>query len=218
MNQIQEQQRRKKSYFGELNGEGVSIPAPKWDCSWYVGFGYLQNNGLHTHLDSVLKEHNSNQNTFDGIKEVFGSSLTARLKDENTLWKFCDLINSYWVLKEAYEIYHRGGSHYSQPNTDLTDEAMSLRIMEDLFKVVNEICDILNLEGLEFNEEIKKDIRLSVNPSHFHKNPRFGNENAPEWVLDYVNPYDNIDEFKPKEYVLPKKVLQEYIKKGGFKK
>ena len=55
----------------------------------------------------------NNRNMRDAIKDMFGDTLT--IKDNNDLWAFCELMQSFYVLKKAAELYGRGRTNYG-PN------------------------------------------------------------------------------------------------------
>jgi len=153
---------KQKTLLGYSDNEPMSLSSPKWDCDWYVGFGYIGNNNLHTHLDWHLDERIPNENMFDQMKKTFGESLTSYLTEEKDLWKFCELFSSWGTLKEAYEVYNRGGSHYTSVTPNLKDFKTARKILKDLFAIVNEICLMLNMEGLEWTKEIESDLRVNM--------------------------------------------------------
>jgi len=153
----------KQKLLGYSDEEPMYLRSPEWDCNWYVGFGYLGNNNHHTHLDWHLDEKSPNENMYDQMQKTFGTSLT--IKDEKDLWKFCELFSSWKVLKEAYEVYNRGGSHYTTVAPDIKDYKTARKILKDLFKVVNELCLMLKIEGLEWTEEIENDLRENMSVS-----------------------------------------------------
>ncbi len=153
---------KQKILLGRSDDEPMYLASPNWDCNWYVGFGYLGNNNLSTHLDWHLDQKIPDENMYDQMLKTFGDSLTPLLTDEKDLWKFCELFSSWKVLKKAYEIYNRGGSHYTTTKPDLKDYKIAKRILKDLFKVVNEVCALLNIEGLEWTEKIEDDLRENM--------------------------------------------------------
>lgn len=94
----------KAVYIGTANGEKEYLAAPSWDCGWYWGFGYLQNKNIHHHVDTIDR----NSNLFDALQRYYGDSLV--IKD---LWTFCELMATFYTLKEAAEVLGRGGAHYT---------------------------------------------------------------------------------------------------------
>jgi len=94
--------------MGKVDGDSIYLKAPSWDCDWYWGFGYLGNKNTHYHLDGLDK----NKNLFDAIRAHFEDSLT--ITDEADLWTFCELVETFYSLKNAAEVLGRGGSHYTK--------------------------------------------------------------------------------------------------------
>ena len=100
-------------YLGKLDGEDVWLPPPSWDCGWYWGYGYIQNDKLHT----SFKRLDTNDNLFNAIQKRFDGTFTLQ---DNKLWAFCELMVTFYALKEITEVYDRGGSFYaSNPLADI---------------------------------------------------------------------------------------------------
>ena len=108
------------------DGKNEYLAEPSWDCGWYWGFGYLQNKDIHHHVDMLNKD----KNMYDALIEYYGDSLT--LKD-NELWVFCELMKTFYTLKDTAEVLGRGGSHYT------TNPIAKLIINKDETKRINEI-------------------------------------------------------------------------------
>ncbi len=90
------------------------LEAPTWDCNWYWGFGYLRNCDGYFHLHNFQQPQNvhgvkRNINMRDALLEDY--DLNERIK--NDLWTFCELVETVYTLREAAEVYNRGGSHYA---------------------------------------------------------------------------------------------------------
>lgn len=105
--------------IGNIKGGGyVHLAAPSWDCDWYWGFGYIQNKNINTHFDSL-----GNNNMYDNIKDNFTDFI---IQDDKDLWQFCELMQTFYNLKNTAEVLGRGGSHYTKnPLSELiknTDE------------------------------------------------------------------------------------------------
>jgi len=130
---------KKKTYLGNHDGEPIYLTAPSWDCGWYWGFGYLGNRNCHYHLDGLSKD----KNLYDAIKEHFGDSLVISDCD---LWKFAELIGTFYALKQTAEVLGRGGSHYTtNPCSDLIknpDEVARINnvvlpaIFDEIYKIL----------------------------------------------------------------------------------
>ena len=95
-----------KRYLGKLDGEKVWLAPPSWYCDWYWGYGYIQNNNLHTHFNLL----DTNDNLFNAMQRRFNG--TFSLQGSN-LWTFYDLLQTFYSLKEIAEVYSRGSSPYT---------------------------------------------------------------------------------------------------------
>ena len=95
-----------KRYLGKLDGEKVWLAPPSWDCEWYWGYGYIQNNHLHTNFSRLA----TTDNLFNVIQKRFNG--TFSLQGSN-LWVFCDLMKTFYNLKEMADVYIRGNSRYT---------------------------------------------------------------------------------------------------------
>jgi hypothetical protein len=125
--------------LGEVDDRVVYLRKPCWDCDWYWGFGYLGNYNCHYHIDGLDK----NKNLYDAIKEHFGDSLT--IKDDKKLWLFCELISTFYSLKETAEVLGRGGSNYGEnPLADIIKNKTEVdRINNEIMpKIFDAIWDI----------------------------------------------------------------------------
>jgi hypothetical protein len=142
---------REKVYFGHTElGEAIYLDLPKWDCGWYWGFGYLGNRGLHYHLSSYqavggIGEHRD-IGMFEALKADY--ELGKPLQDDANLWKFCELVKTVYTLREAAEVFNRGGSHYSSnPCRELLKSPEQYRHINDvllpsLFREIDKIFDV----------------------------------------------------------------------------
>ena len=115
-----------KRYLGKLDGEKVWLPPPAWDCDWHWGYGYIENRNLHTHFARL----DTNDNLFTAIQNKFDGTFVLQ---GSNLWTFCELIQTFYTLREIADVYSSGGSHYtSNPLADI------LRNPEE-YKRINEI-------------------------------------------------------------------------------
>lgn len=142
-----------KILLGYNNNEPIYLSPPSWDCGWYWGFGYLGNKNCHYHVDGLktIEKYNfeakafthKKVNLYDGFIEHFGDSLQIRPSD---LWTFCELMETFYTLKETAEVLGRGGSHMtSNPCKDLIinkDEVSRInnvvlpQIFEEIYKIL----------------------------------------------------------------------------------
>lgn len=118
--------------MGKHNDERIYLSPPSWDCGWYWGFGYLGNRNCHYHMDGLMKD----TNLFDGIKKHFGDTLT--IKNDSDLWQFCELMGTFYTLKEAAEVLWRGGSHYT--TNPITDK---IKNEKEVARINNEVMPAL---------------------------------------------------------------------------
>lgn len=120
--------------MGEHDGEAERLSAPSWNCGWYWGFGYIGNRNLHHHIKGLTKYENIN--LFDAIKKYYGDTLT--IKEDTDLWTFCELMETFYALKEAAGVLGRGGSHYTtNPVADvIKSETETRRINETVMPAI----------------------------------------------------------------------------------
>lgn len=107
----------------DFEGE-VYLVAPKFECGWYWGFGYLErwndrigDIDFHSHLDSTLNSGRGNWR--DRMREVFTkedgtAGLIPALQDGETLWTFCEIVKTIYSLQETAEVLGLGGSHITR--------------------------------------------------------------------------------------------------------
>jgi len=122
------QAKKAKYFFGKNKetNESIYLTMPTWDCGWYWSFGYLGNIDCHYHLDSHF---NTNKNIYDELLEKY--ELNTKIK--NKLWEFCEIISTVYSLKNAAEIYNRGGSHYTNnPCADVIKNPFEVTRLNDI--------------------------------------------------------------------------------------
>lgn len=117
--------RREEKYFLlGVDKEGVRywLEQASWNCDWYWGFGYVEtfksnrypNTALdidsHQHVNCMFWDNSYGEpHWFDAWKTIFVKTTLAY--DE--VWKFLDLMKSFYTLREAACLYLRGDSHVS---------------------------------------------------------------------------------------------------------
>lgn len=116
-----------KVFFGTRKSDNtrIYITKPSFDCDWYWSFGYLGNKNEHYHLESYQQKthffkletgefklitEQRNINMYDALLADYALNPIIELN----LWTFCELAKSIYTLKEAAELFHRGGSHYTK--------------------------------------------------------------------------------------------------------
>ena len=130
-----------KFKMGKSKGEKIYeyLAPPSGDCDWYWGFGYLQNKDIHHHIDTLNKD----KNMFNALKDYYGESLT--IKDDSDLWTFCELVSTFYTLKETAEVLGRDGSHYTTNPVSKTiknkDEVKRINeiVLPEIFNAIEDI-------------------------------------------------------------------------------
>ena len=104
-------------FLGTSHDNGrIYLTPPSWECD-YWGWGYIGNNHVHYHLNSLFKDTNMHY----GIKAHFKSFTAVEPKD---LWTFCELVRTFYYLKETSDVLTRGGSNYTtNPCQELIKDA-----------------------------------------------------------------------------------------------
>lgn len=95
------------------NGVKYWLEAPKWDCDWYWGFGYIE---TYTNNDnpSKSKDVNSHEHATDFMHKWFtewnGSSprLKVQTFTQSEGWELSELFEQFYFLKSAAEKFGRG--------------------------------------------------------------------------------------------------------------
>ena len=144
----------------DQDGQKVWLQAPKWDCGWYWGFGYIeryQQNwtpskardiSSHTHWDSSIVGAQASDDLHSKIlihhlndnPDFVKTTLT-----ESESWELADLMKTFYTLQSVAGLYHTGNSHLtSNVGVDLKDEGAWKQINEVLLpKVFKRIDEIL---------------------------------------------------------------------------
>jgi len=142
-----------KIFIGIHDNEKIYLSAPSWDCGLCWGFGYIGNKNCHYHIDGLTKHESYDfgkkcftyefTNLYDGFKKHFGNSLIVR---DSQLWTLCELLKTFYILKETAEVLGRGGSHYTNnPCSELItnkDEVTRINttvlpaIFEEIYKIL----------------------------------------------------------------------------------
>ena len=103
----------------DRNGINYWLEQATWDCEWFWGFGYIEsytNNNNPSRAWDISSHSNfgglnryNNKNLYDAFKEKF---VNTPLSDKE-LWMLCELMKSYYTLREYSDMLHVGGSHYT---------------------------------------------------------------------------------------------------------
>jgi len=138
------------------NGDKVYLERAEYACDWYFSFGNIvifeknkSRPSIHTHWNSY----------FTGSKHVEPEEVKLKIPEttltEEELWILCDLMNTFYTLKEASGIYNRTGSSHLSGKTrgrlNNHAEAKKHRTDVDTYKI---IVDIQKTVGLDAPREV----------------------------------------------------------------
>ena len=154
-------QKRKSHAFGKdifLLGRGIDgklmwLEAPKWDCGWYWGFGYIE-----TYIDSQNPEKSKDidcHQHFDGlvgaqeysdmekgcfrkgeyINNVYDSpQLIETTFTNEDGWKISELFEQFYLLKNMAEFCHR-----ELPGCHVTTSTVDHGNMKEWYEHINQV-------------------------------------------------------------------------------
>jgi len=138
--------KRKSSAFGKdvyllgknEYGELLWLEAPKWDCGWYWGFGYVEvfTNQKYPDRARDISSHAH----FDGlvgfpVEGKYIHHLNESPKMQETVltdaesWRLSDLMKQFYTLKDAAAVLGCGGANLANP---------CIAPCPDLAKAINE--------------------------------------------------------------------------------
>lgn len=136
----------------DSDGTNYWLEAPKWDCGWYWGFGYVE-----TYTDNEnpskardMESHQHIDSSFMGSQEYYDSEkqcsrkgeyvnniydsprLPIKTFTENEGWELSELFNQFYFLREAAENFGRGKCHTANTKAPKWEK-------KDLAKEINEV-------------------------------------------------------------------------------
>lgn len=126
------------------DGDRVWLSRGSWECGWYYGFGYISEYANGSWSSSYhFDKFEDNKNMREGMLEYFRDGKLVVTSKQS--WVLCDLMKSFYTLKEAYEVYHSGGSHLaSVEQLDLSHSLIAKQILKDIRRVIIEAQRILS--------------------------------------------------------------------------
>lgn len=150
MNKEIKKVRNKEIYLLGVDKDGVKyyLEEPSWDCEWYWGFGYIEtyiNNN--TSLDIRSHQHFNNLFLKGDCIEKWNQLITDSPLNKKELWKLMELMQSFYILEEAAELFHRGGSHISEnPCKDILEneersEEINNVLLPKIFKQIKKLFE-----------------------------------------------------------------------------
>lgn len=150
----------------DSDGTYYWLEAPKWDCGWYWGFGYVETYTNNKRPD-ISKDINSHQHIgssfmgavdyYDTEKQCFrkgeyihniydSPALVNKTFTQNEGWELSELFNQFYFLRSAAENFGRGKCHTANtkaPNWE--DKELAKKINEKLIPAVTaRILEILS--------------------------------------------------------------------------
>jgi len=137
---------RKDVYLLGQDKEGVKywLEAPKFDCGWYWGFGYVEtytNNdnpskakdiNSHSHIDSSFTGKINGSEYIHNIYDCPTFELTTF--DKNEGWKLSELFKQFYLLKDMAAFCHK-----ELPGCHITTSPVNHGDLKDLNKRINEV-------------------------------------------------------------------------------
>lgn len=153
----------------DSNGVTYWLEEPKWDCSWYWGFGYVETyQTFHGRVcNSPHNAHDcASHNHFDGMfwrrqdKKVYLEAWKATFVEstltDKEVWTLMELMKAFYTLKETAELYYNGSAHVTtNPCKELLQNAneyerLNKKVIPELFK---EVAKLLAPETMFSDEE-----------------------------------------------------------------
>jgi hypothetical protein len=118
----------------DLDNEKIYLTKHTWDCDWYWGMGYLGNNNMHYHFEEYLDGKHFN------ISDVFRLTIIT----QNDWYKILEYFKQAYALKEAYEVYYRGGAHITSVDNGIQkDREIAAKIAADMEKILDAVWEYI---------------------------------------------------------------------------
>lgn len=129
------------------------LEAPKWDCGWYWGFGYVETytNNNNPSISRDISSHQHINSSFMGQMEKYDFEKSAFVKgeyvhniydapllDKTTFsesegWKLSELFKQFYLLREMADFTHK-----DKPGCHVTESPVDHGNMSKLNKHINE--------------------------------------------------------------------------------
>lgn len=137
---------KKAFYLGRRKEDNARIYLEKgsWECDWYWGFGYLE---VYNKPKTDIKEHYHFDSLFKGELDGLRDHFKTFVLTEKQQWLLIYYMKSFYTLREAAEIYGRGGSHYTTIpegiEANIKDTELAVRINRDIRKIITAVEQLL---------------------------------------------------------------------------
>lgn len=124
----------------DAGGDNYFLENATFNCGWYWGGGYVEtftNNRspelardikTHTHFDSLFL-NNPRKIAVESFKEYF----TETPFTDSEIWKICELMKSFYIMRNYSDMIYRGGANYTH------NPASEIIKSETEYKRINEI-------------------------------------------------------------------------------
>lgn len=124
--------------------EKLWLEAGSWDCDWYWGFGYVVTNRSFSHFNGLVGFKAEKGNYVHHLNE--SPRMKQTVLNEAESWALCDLMQSFYTLKAAAEIYHMGNSRLtSTPGLSLKNVQAEKRINKiEIPKIMEAVYQLLS--------------------------------------------------------------------------
>ncbi len=121
------------------------LEAPKWDCGWYWGFGYIE---TYTHKSPHLaRDINSHEHATDFFPNWFGGAgkLVETTFGDTHGWELSELFKQFYFLRDCADNFKRGKCHVACSKIDTWEKPEIVKEVNELIlpKVMKRITDIL---------------------------------------------------------------------------
>lgn len=157
----------KDVYLLGMDEQGIKywLEAPKWDCNWYWGFGYVETYShnrkpskaldidSHSHISGFLgtqEEYNFDKGCFckgEYIHNLIDNKrFVSTTFNEKESWELSELFTQFYFLKQAAENLGRGKCNIANTTIEKwEDKALAKNINENIIpKVTARILEILS--------------------------------------------------------------------------
>ena len=145
-------------YLLGVDKDGISyyLKEGEWACGWYWCFDTIDIPDGWTHFNTLFGRDESGHpvNLYDGFVDRMVKSPLYQPGESKightSLWYICDLMASFYALKEAADVLGRGNSHYTEGtplNDIIKDEAYTKHLNEDVLPaIIHKVEEILTPE------------------------------------------------------------------------
>ena len=138
------------------DGDKVYLEKASYNHGWYFGFGYVavfreneHRQSAHTHWNRYFtgKAHVTPEKIDDSLYDEVDGKLKETPFSKRELWKLCDLMKTFYTLKDASAIYRNGNSHLTgQTHGMLKNQDIKEQVDRDTYKTIYEVQNLMGFE------------------------------------------------------------------------